>query len=131
MLKWTVQRPRSAFPTANVQPAEATAPGRLPASTGRAGSEEDLTAGSGEQDAAGPRGDGRARKAVSGGEDARSFVEAPRIPAAFGNTVDEDELTDLPLQRTSILETSLPRTPNPMGLPRACGLPEEANDPSV
>lgn len=109
MLKWTVQRPRSAFPAADVRATEATTPRRPPASTGCAGCEEDLAAGSCDQGVAGPRGDGRACRAVGGGEDARDFVEAPRIPAAFRNV--EDELTDSPHRSLGELlpwRTSLP-----------------------
>lgn len=136
MLKWTVQRPRSAFSAANVRAAKATAPRRPPASTGRAGFEEDLAARSGNQGAAGPRGDGRARRSVGGGEDARGFVKASWVAAPLGNTVDENvELIDSPLRSFSdFYSDPFPEFLLPLWTtrdPRNCEFPEETNNPLV
>jgi len=90
-----VQRPRSTLPAANVRAAAATASERPPASTGRAGREEDLAAGSGEQDAAGPGGDGRVSGTIGGRQDAGEFIQIPGVPAAFGNGIVENELMKL------------------------------------
>lgn len=140
VLKRTVQRPCSAFSATNVRAAKATAPGRPPASTRRAGSEEDLAAGSGDQGAASPRGDGRARRTFNGGKDARGFVEASWVPAAFRNIIDENKLTDSPLRSSLLRRTSVLWSPEFLSRvlatsatrdSRTCGLPEEANDSSV
>ncbi|KMQ94338.1 chromosomal replication initiation protein [Lasius niger] len=74
-----VQRPRSSFPAANVRAAVATVAERSPAPAGCAGHEEDLAAGSGYQDAASPRGNGRASGTVGGREDARGSVQVSGI----------------------------------------------------
>jgi len=89
-----VQRPRSTLPAANIRAAATTASERPPASTGRAGREEDLAAGSGEQDAAGPGGDGRVSGTIGGRQDAE-FIQIPGIPAAFGDGIVENELMKL------------------------------------